>query len=284
MTAYEPRVAGGDAGLPAARNQTPAPAGTSTAASRRPERARTWRIEFPPGMELITSNHRSNHWGPRHKLTAAIKGAAILLARQAKIPELGRVSFVAEFRPPPGRRRIVREAHNLAPAVKAAIDGVMTAGVIRDDSDKYVAEVTFRAGDPHPQGQLVLIITELSEGLPMTKTTTEPLNLADVEARIGRHSNRDKLPTTGDPDFLDLSLLIDRDAPALLDAVKQLRTALDRLVDAAEDVLAEAEQRETDAIFSGAVPDTYCRTAAEKALRDAILAIPAGLLEPGEKS
>lgn len=160
MTASKPRTAGGDAGLSAVRT-SPAPVGT--AVPGQPERARTWRIELPPGMELITSNHRSNHWGPRQRMTAAIKGAAIILTREAKIPHLQRVAIVAEFRPPPGRRRIVREAHNLAPSVKAAIDGVMAAGVIRDDSDKYVAEVTFRCGEPHPLGQLVLIITELPE-------------------------------------------------------------------------------------------------------------------------
>src|SRR5690242_9875502 len=108
--------------------QTPR-AGTTT--------PRSWRIEFPPGMELLSSNHRKHHLAA-HEITRAIKDAAIVLARQAKIPQLQRVVFVAEFRPPPGRRRVVREAHNLAPAVKAAIDGVTKAGVIRDDSDKYV--------------------------------------------------------------------------------------------------------------------------------------------------
>lgn len=43
---------------------------------------------------------------------------------------------------------------------------VTKAGVIRDDSDRYVAEVTFRPGKPHPLGQLILHIHELAEGLP----------------------------------------------------------------------------------------------------------------------
>src|SRR5690242_3403037 len=111
---------------------------------------RSWRIEFPPGMELLTSNQLGASWQKRFRITKPIKDTAIWLARSAKIPHLNRVAIVAEFRPPTGRRRVVREAHNLAPSVKSAIDGIVLAGVLTDDSDKYVADVSFRPGDPHP--------------------------------------------------------------------------------------------------------------------------------------
>lgn len=146
------------------RPQSPAQAGL--AASPRPERARSWRIELPAGMDLLTSNQQGESWQKQYRITKPIKDAAIVLARAAKIPHLERVEIVVEFRPPIGRRRVVREAHNLGPSAKAAIDGLVKAGVLTDDSDRYVANVSFREGDPHPLGQLVLILTELTEGLP----------------------------------------------------------------------------------------------------------------------
>lgn len=52
--------------------------------------------------------------------------------------------------------------------------------------------------------------------------------------------------------------------------------ALDRLVGAAEDVLAEAEQAETDAVVSGVADPARLGAPALKALREAINAIPSG--------
>jgi len=124
---------------------------------------RTWRIEFPPGLELLSSNQLGGKWQKRYRILTPIKDAAIVLARKAKIPHLERAAIVVEFRPPTGRKRVVREVHNLAPTAKVAIDGLVKAGVLTDDSDRYVADVSFRPGEPHPLGQLVLIITDLPE-------------------------------------------------------------------------------------------------------------------------
>jgi hypothetical protein len=112
-------------------------------------------------MELLTSNQQGGAWQKQYRITKPIKDAAIVLARAAKIPHLDRVDIVVEFRPPTGRRRVVREAHNLGPSAKAAIDGLVKAGVLTDDSDRYVANVSFREGEPHQLGQLALIVTEL---------------------------------------------------------------------------------------------------------------------------
>jgi hypothetical protein len=136
----------------------------------------------------------------------------------------------------------------------------------------------------------------------------EPLDLADVEARIERHRCRANIQRSSDPDVADLSRLIDQDAPALAAEVKRLRArwassqrgvgelldrsenaefrlektaadlaavnmALDRMVGAAEGVLAEAEQAETDAVFAG-TPEPK-RGPRLKALREALNALPA---------
>jgi hypothetical protein len=130
------------------------PLADATAATAPPEGAttsRSWRIEFPPGIRLLTSNQQGGAWQKQYRITKPIKDAAIWLARAAKIPHLERVAIIVEFRSPTGRRRVVREVHNLK------------AGVLTDDSDRYVADVSFQPGEPHPQGQLVLIIHELPE-------------------------------------------------------------------------------------------------------------------------
>jgi hypothetical protein len=72
------------------------------------------------------------------------------------------------------------------------------------------------------------------------------------------------------------------DVPALVGEVRKLRAALDQLVDAAEDVLAEAEQAETDALFSGAAEPSCMRSAGMKKLREAINAIPANTIGTNE--
>ena len=162
MTSYKPRaVRGRAADLPlAARNQTPAPAGTSAAASRWPERARTWRLEFPPKQELLNANQRL-HWAPKNRITQQIRSDALLLAKAAKIPPLQRIRVDAIYEPPDRRKR---DAGNYYPTYKAAIDGLVDAGVCPDDDSKHVDGPYMRiADDPHPGGRIVLIITELPE-------------------------------------------------------------------------------------------------------------------------
>lgn len=132
-------------------------------------------IEMPAGMELLTSNQRG-HWGKGYRIGQDITDAVILLARAQKIPRLDRVTIVAEWRPPTRGRSVVRDAHNLAPSVKAAIDGITRAGVLVDDSDRYVADVAIRSGDACPLGRLVLIITEVP-----ASASAAPVSLSEKE-------------------------------------------------------------------------------------------------------
>jgi len=117
---------------------------------------RTWTIELPAGMQILSLNDRT-HWQARNRHGQVIRDAAIVMARKARIPALGRVAITAEYRPPDRRRR---DPDNIMPAVKYAIDGITAAGIIPDDSAAYVAGVTCTIGEPCPRGQLVLHITE----------------------------------------------------------------------------------------------------------------------------
>lgn len=117
---------------------------------------RTWTVELPPGLPLLNANRRV-HWRKRAELTKTIREAAYLLA-QGNVPALQRARIVVEYRPPDRRRR---DAGNLAPSAKAAVDGLVDAGVLPDDSDDYLIGPDMRRGDVTPQGQLILHITEL---------------------------------------------------------------------------------------------------------------------------
>jgi Holliday junction resolvase RusA-like endonuclease len=118
---------------------------------------RTFTVELPAGMPLLNANRRI-HWRVRHERTKAIREAAYLLTRQARVPALVRAHIVCEYRPPDRRRR---DVHNLFGSAKAAIDGVVDAGVITDDSDAYLIGPDMRIGEVEKFGRLVLHITEL---------------------------------------------------------------------------------------------------------------------------
>lgn len=122
---------------------------------------REWTVQLPAGLPLLNANQRL-HWRRRAELTKNLRTLVWLLARDAGVPALRRAHVVAEYRPPDRRRR---DVHNLYPSAKAAVDGLIDAGVLPDDSDRYLVGPDMRFGGIEPGGQLLLHITELaSEG------------------------------------------------------------------------------------------------------------------------
>jgi crossover junction endodeoxyribonuclease RusA len=117
----------------------------------------TWTVELPAGMPLLNANRRQ-HWAAKAKLTRALREAALVCARRDHVPALDRAHIVVEYRPPDCRRR---DVHNLAPSAKACVDGVVDAGVLRDDADEYLIGPDMRVGPVVPRGQLLIHITEL---------------------------------------------------------------------------------------------------------------------------
>lgn len=116
-----------------------------------------WTVELPPGLPLLNANGRM-HWRIRHERTKAIRTAAWAAARQANVPRLERAQVICEYRPPDRRRR---DVHNLFGSAKAAVDGLVDARVLPDDSDEHLVGPDMRIGGVTPKGQLVLHITEL---------------------------------------------------------------------------------------------------------------------------
>lgn len=80
------------------------------------------------------------HWRKRGELVSAMRWAAKIEAMEAKIPkQLHRVAITAT--PMQGRRGPAADPGSFSSPVKAAIDGLRDAGVLVDDTDRYVAEV-----------------------------------------------------------------------------------------------------------------------------------------------
>jgi crossover junction endodeoxyribonuclease RusA len=119
---------------------------------------RAWTVELPAGMKLMNANHRI-HWRRRVEYTKALRDAACVLAKAQRIPTLDRAHIVCVYEPPTARRC---DPTNWAPSAKAAVDGLVDAGVLEDDDAKHLDGPDMRLGQKTPGGRLVLHIVEVT--------------------------------------------------------------------------------------------------------------------------
>lgn len=137
--------------------------------------ARSWRIEVPTGLKLMTSNERLHHY-QRSDRTRELRNAACLATRKARVPHLQRAYVTCYLRPVDRRRR---DPGNWYPSAKAVLDGVVDAGVLADDDATRVIGPDMRLGDLLKTGpQLVLVITDLSQMAADHLTLLDPLGAA----------------------------------------------------------------------------------------------------------
>jgi crossover junction endodeoxyribonuclease RusA len=124
-------------------------------------RPKSWTLELPPGTLLINAN-QNIHWRDRAKLVKALRQTAWAIARRDKLPALQRAHIFYVFHPDTkGDRR--RDSGNWSPSAKAAIDGMVDAGVLPDDNHTRLIGPDPRIGTPVPRSQLVLWITDLDQ-------------------------------------------------------------------------------------------------------------------------
>lgn len=130
---------------------------------------RTFTITLPPGLKLMNANQRVHH-RVRAELTAAIRGASMAtcsedpnmrtaLATAGTAPVL-RHAYILGVLHPGSRRRC--DPANFYPSFKAAVDGLVDAGVLEDDDHTHVVGPDMRIGPVVKRGQLALIIQELT--------------------------------------------------------------------------------------------------------------------------
>jgi len=155
-----PPVTGGAASTPDL-----APPGDAADVARSPggvsSSPRTWVLELPAGMRLLSLNSRM-HWAEKGRITRDLRKAAWACAKAARVPPLERARVTVEYQPPQVSRR--RDLDNVATASgKPCLDGALTdARVLADDSPQYLTEITYRLGEPYPRGRLVITITEVT--------------------------------------------------------------------------------------------------------------------------
>lgn len=107
------------------------------------------RLPYPPAG---LSPNRRLHRLARARLTADYRRLTALLAgqdwrqgreRRAPLP-LARAVLVVTAHPPDGRRR---DLDNVLSALKAAVDGLVDAGLLADDAAAHLPAIVVRAGD-----------------------------------------------------------------------------------------------------------------------------------------
>lgn len=116
-----------------------------------------WEVFVPPSpakRPWMSSNDR-DHWMRRKTLSAYYRQAARDSAVAQRIPPLG-CAWIVGWLAFGSRRR--RDDHNYMPTVKACVDGVVDAGVLADDSYRYLVGPDLRRDEKRPVGITLLIL------------------------------------------------------------------------------------------------------------------------------
>lgn len=115
-----------------------------------------WMLEYR--ARPFTTNLIYGRWSrhQRNEANQEWRQAFALLAKEQKIPRQERIKVLAW---PLLRDRRVQDVAACAPAVKAAVDGLVDADVIPDDDPRYVSMIAFGAPvQEHPYDALRIII------------------------------------------------------------------------------------------------------------------------------
>ncbi|MFE7077886.1 hypothetical protein ACFU96_48215 [Streptomyces sp. NPDC057620] len=142
---------------------------------------RTFTLALPPGLKLMSANQRLHH-RVRAGLTADIRGAAMAtcsenehmraaLAVAGSDPVLEHAYILGVLHP--GSRRRIDPA-NFYPSFKAAVDGLVDAGVLEDDDHTRVVGPDMRLGPVVKGGRLTLVIQEISRAQHQAFQWAEP--------------------------------------------------------------------------------------------------------------
>lgn len=130
----------------------------------------TFTITLPPGLPLLNANRRVHHH-VRATRTRAIRAAA----HQAVTEDKSLMDALAAAKPGPlyTRARIVgyyrparagrADPANWYPSFKAAVDGLVDAGLLEDDDHTRLIGPDMRLGASMRGGQLVLVITDATD-------------------------------------------------------------------------------------------------------------------------
>lgn len=88
---------------------------------------------------LLTSNQRP-HWASKARSTRAIREMAFVMCKHERVQPMRAATLEVVTRWADHRSR---DAENIAPTSKAAVDGCVEAGLLPDDSSNYLKSITF---------------------------------------------------------------------------------------------------------------------------------------------
>jgi hypothetical protein len=116
-----------------------------------------WELWYPSPTWTLNSERTWHH----HKRAGYVKewrNAFWLLAKEARIPHLDAIGVAAT--PVQAGKGRTQDVGGCFPAAKAAIDGLVDAGVIDEDSPRYVRLLAFCAPERGPVAGLRLLVFE----------------------------------------------------------------------------------------------------------------------------
>jgi hypothetical protein len=151
----------------AAAGQDPAP-GADLNAPGAGTSPRTWVIEMEPGTPVISANHRMNRYALNRRIKDLHDRIGKFIRYRDKVPPLGRADITVEYFSPPRLKRLrhplasdcITDEDNLYPTAKALVDGIVRAGVLKNDTKHYARSRCVLADETHPRGLLRIHITE----------------------------------------------------------------------------------------------------------------------------
>lgn len=120
------------------------------------------RFSFLAPMQMLSANDRL-HWTVRNTRTRIWRQAAYIHALRAKrgirtVWPWPHARIVMTIAWPDDRRR---DVGNYQLTAKAIVDGIVDAGILRDDSDKYLTGPDLRRG-PRRDGPAPLVVVDIT--------------------------------------------------------------------------------------------------------------------------
>lgn len=119
---------------------------------------RTWTFDLPLTTPLSMNDRE--HWRKKARQVAQLRRDVQVLVRQARVPALERIAVELHYAPRDARRR---DALNLVATLKVVEDAIVDAGVVPDDTGRWV-EPTMPVLDPptgRGEGRLFVVVREL---------------------------------------------------------------------------------------------------------------------------
>lgn len=128
-----------------------------------------WTLPLPWRRPPLNLNQRHAHWAVENKLKQEIKTETAKVARALRVPTLQGV--IAELVYYPGNNRVM-DSDNIAPTMKAVLDGLRVAHVLPDDDASRVLRtsqrIVLRRDDPYDgkTGRMYLHLLDASALAP----------------------------------------------------------------------------------------------------------------------